>query len=88
MPSVARLGDGSDHGGYIASVSQTSGKANGIQIAVQGDIHDCPISGHGNTAISSVISHTTIKGNLVLTVGAVAGCGAKINTGSPDVNAD
>lgn len=83
---VARLGDTSDHGGTIVSASPDT-FANGIAIARSGDMHSCPIAGHGVTAITS--SSTTLvnqKGVVRATVDQ-AGCGAKIVTGSPTVNA-
>lgn len=87
MPAVARLGDGSDHGGEIITATGTS-TANGLQIAVEGDQHRCPIRGHGTTALTSILSDVSTDGKKIITIGATAACGAKINTGSPDVRAD
>lgn len=85
MPSVARLGDSSSHGGTIVSASSTV-KANGIGVARNGDLHSCPIPTHGTTAISSN-SSVKVESQSIITVGCVAGCGAVISSGSPDVNA-
>jgi uncharacterized Zn-binding protein involved in type VI secretion len=87
MPAIARLNDRSSHGGYIATASGVT-TANGIQVAVQGDSHSCPIPGHGTTSLSSIILDVDSNGKKILTVGAVAGCGAVINSGSPDCTAE
>lgn len=88
MPApVARLGDPSNHGGTIISASPNV-RANGIAVARHGDLHSCPLPGHGITAISSISSGKHVNGQRVLTVGAVAGCGAVISGGSPNVNSN
>lgn len=87
MAAVARLGDASDHGGTIISASSNT-KANGMGIARQGDQHSCPISGHGITPLTATTTKTYVEGQLVITVGATAGCGAHITQGSPTVNAE
>lgn len=87
MPAVARLGDTSDHGGTIISAS-TDTKVNGSGVARQGDQHSCPIRGHGTTPLTAIATKTYVDGRLVITVGAVAGCGATIVQGSPNVNAE
>ncbi len=81
MPAVARLDDTSSHGGKIVSGDLTV-LINGKPAARQGSLHQCPISGHGTTPLTSIAT----KSNLI-TVGATAGCGAVINSGSPNVNA-
>ena len=81
MSAVARLGDTSNHGGTITTASSTV-KVNGIGAAMHGDMHSCPISGHGVTPLTKISTKTKL-----ITVGATAGCGAVINVGSPDVNA-
>lgn len=87
MSAVARLGDTSDHGGTIISAS-TNTKANSLGVARAGDLHDCPRRGHGVTPLTPITTKTFVNGRLVITVGAVAGCGAVIITGSPNVNAE
>ena len=82
--SVARLGDTSDHGGAIITATGNA-MCNGIGIAIDGDLHDCPIPGHGITPIASNINDVTSNGKGIITTGAIAGCGAKIITGSPNV---
>lgn len=86
MAAVARLGDTSTHGGVIISASANV-KANGLGVARQGDMHQCPISGHGTTPLTAITTKTK-NGQLLITVGATAGCGAVINKGSPNVNAE
>jgi uncharacterized Zn-binding protein involved in type VI secretion len=87
MPEIARLGDTSSHGGKIISASGKATYVNGIQVAVNGDMHQCPIKNHGTTPISS---SSTVKsgGNSVIRIGDTAGCGAVISSASPNVNAD
>ena len=86
MPDVARLGDGSDHGGVIiSSASKTS--VNGILVARVGDSHSCPIPGHGITTIASGSGHFSCEGALVAVIGSVCGCGAKISVGSTNTTA-
>jgi uncharacterized Zn-binding protein involved in type VI secretion len=78
---VARLGDTSDHGGVIITASSTV-FADGIKVAAVGDLHSCPIPGHGITAITNGSGRFFAEGDVVAVVGSVCGCGARINTGS------
>jgi len=76
---VACLGDSSSHGGTIITSGQDGTVlAGGSVIAVAGALHSCPIKKHGVTAIIPIITKTTINGKLIITDGAIAGCGAKI----------
>jgi len=76
---VACLGDSSSHSGTIITTGQDGTvMAGGSIIAVAGALHDCPRDGHGTTIITPIIKKTFINGKLVITEGAVAGCGAKI----------
>ena len=85
---VARLGDTSSHGGTIVSVTTTRTYCNGILVARLGDMHACPIPGHGTTPlVSSPDSTISAEGHVLATVGSVAGCGAVINSASPNVSA-
>ncbi len=77
---IARLGDPSSHGGTIITSSNTV-LADGIGIARQGDLHSCPIPGHGVTELFSD-SVTKVEGHSVIRVGDTAGCGAVISSGS------
>jgi len=83
---VALLGDQSDHGGSIVSVTQSVAKINGIDIACVGDMHHCPQKGHGTTALAGGAStKAKIKGNAIAMTGTTAGCGAKIITSQTKV---
>lgn len=86
MAAVARLNDTSSHGGSIISASANV-KANGRGVARQGDLHQCPIPGHGTTSLTAVVTSENANGRKIITVGATAGCGAVINSGSPNVTA-
>lgn len=78
--TVACMGDTSSHGGTITTSGQVGNvMAAGAKVAVQGALHSCPIKGHGTTAIVPIITKTFIGGKLVVTAGAVAGCGAVMN---------
>lgn len=77
---IACMGDPASHPGSIV----TSGQAddgfliNGEIIAVAGAAFACQIEGHGTTLITPVVVRTKKNGKLVITEGAVAGCGAVI----------
>jgi len=79
---VARLGDLSSHGGSIISASSTV-FADGIPVARVGDLHACPIPGHGTTAISAGSGRFVCEGDVIAVVNSTVGCGAIITTGSP-----
>jgi uncharacterized Zn-binding protein involved in type VI secretion len=82
--SLARLGEQSSHGGTIISASASDIVANGIGVAIEGDLHSCPIEGHGITPITSTSpNHSGGKG--LIKAGDVAECGAIITTGSMNV---
>jgi uncharacterized Zn-binding protein involved in type VI secretion len=82
--SLARLGEQSTHGGEIISATGNSIVANGLAVAVEGDLHRCPIPGHGVTPlISSSLNKSGGKG--FIKAGDRAGCGAIITTGSMNV---
>lgn len=82
IAAVARLGDPSSHGGQIVSAAETV-FANGIAVARDGDLHACPIPGHGVTMLTGS-GQATIEGGSVVRVGDTAACGAVIIAGSPD----
>lgn len=85
MAAVARLGDSSTHGGTIISASPNV-RANNKGVARQGDILQCP--SHGPRPLNAITTKTRANGLLVITVGASATCGAVINQGSPNVDAE
>lgn len=87
--SIARLGDTSDHGGVIITASENV-NADGIGVAREGDLHSCPIPGHGVTPLVSG-STRKVNGKGVIRIGNSedhAGCGAIITQGSPTVKAE
>jgi uncharacterized Zn-binding protein involved in type VI secretion len=76
---VACLGDGSDHGGTLTSTNQDDKfMIGGLRICANGCNHNCPIPGHGTTAVTAVITVGSVNGKLIITTDATAGCGAKI----------
>ena len=80
--SLARLNEQSSHGGTIISASGNDIIANGMSVAVEGDLHSCPI--HGITPIMST-SKNSSGGRGLIKTGDIAGCGAIITSGSMDV---
>lgn len=80
---LARLGDGSSHGGTIISGASRT-LINGKPAARKGDLHSCPIPGHGVTPITSGSSDTFIEGQPAARIGDSVGCGATITEASPD----
>ncbi|RMP76608.1 PAAR domain-containing protein [Pseudomonas syringae pv. actinidiae] len=51
----------------------------------QGDMHLCPLPGHGCTPIVTASSDTLINGMSAARVGDMCGCGAVIVTGFPSI---
>jgi uncharacterized Zn-binding protein involved in type VI secretion len=83
---IVVVGDKSSHGGMVISSNQDGTlKAVGIEVAVDGALHSCPIFEHGITPISSVIIKTYQNSRLLLTRGAIAGCGALLDPPSRNV---
>ena len=78
-----RLGDMTSHGGVIITgASRTF--VNGRPLARLGDLHACPIPGHGVNPIVSGSPDTITEGRPNARIGDVTACGAVIVTGSPD----
>ena len=82
LSPIARLGDTSDHGGTIITAS-TVVSCDGIGVAGQGDLHSCPIPGHGVTPLISGSDGKMADGLLIIRIGDIAECGAVVITGSP-----
>lgn len=81
--NISLLGDSSSHGGTIISSGQDGTcKVGGIEVAVTGALHRCGIVPHGVTPVTAITVKSFHNGKLLLTHGAVAGCGATII--SPD----
>ncbi|RLB91813.1 MAG: PAAR domain-containing protein [Deltaproteobacteria bacterium] len=81
----ARLGDISSHGGVIIT-SAVRTLVNGIPVARMGDLHVCPIPGHGVTPIVTGSLDTLTEGQPNARIGDITACGAIIVTGSLDTN--
>lgn len=76
MP-VCAVGDGSNHGGVLINTMQDGTvQLTSIPICNNGSLHSCPIPYHGVTPVTAITTITSVQGRLVLTTGAVAGCGA------------
>ena len=80
----ARLGDTSSHGGMIITGSVTT-VVNCKPVARMGDLHACPIPGHGVTPIVGGSMNTATDGRPNARMGDMAGCGAVIVSGSLNV---
>lgn len=87
MPFVARLGDFSTHGGVLIPPVAKSVLTNDRPTAHLGTLHACPIPFHGVTPIVSLKTDVLVEGKPIATIGAKAGCGAVVVTGSGDVRA-
>lgn len=83
----ARMGDISSHGGVIVSGAIRT-MVNGRPVARMGDLHVCPIPGHGVTPIVTGSLDTVTEAMPNARLGDVAACGALIVTGSLDMNVD
>ncbi len=79
----ARLGDSSSHGGVIITAASRT-MVNGVPVARMGDLHVCPIPGHGVTSIVTGSATTQTEGKPNARLGDQCGCGAVIVAGSPD----
>ena len=76
---VAILGSTSSHGGAMTSASGSKFQTPQGAVCVDGDLHSCPITGHGVTAVTGNSTRVTVGGKKVILNGAVAGCGAIID---------
>lgn len=83
MRPQARLGDISSHGGVIITGASLTFD-NGMPVARMGDLHVCPIPGHGVTPIVTGSPNTITEGLPNARIGDITACGAIIVTGSPD----
>jgi uncharacterized Zn-binding protein involved in type VI secretion len=86
MKKIALLGDSSSHGGLLISSNQDgSFTVDGIPVCAHGCSHSCPLPEHGVTSVAAVTIKSKINGKLIVTEGAVAGCGAVITPPGRDV---
>ncbi len=66
----------------MISASGNTLQTNKGSACISGDMHQCPIDGHGTTPVTGQLSsRTTVNGKGVVIQGSVAGCGAVINGG-------
>ena len=73
------IGSTSSHGGVVISSASRS-SAFGRLIARVGDLHSCPIHGHGVTPIITGSDTIFVENQAVSLLGySVTGCGAVIN---------
>lgn len=86
MALIARLGDSSSHGGTIITCAAVT-KTEGILTARVGDLHSCPIPGHGITPITNGSGNFKTEGMITAVSGSICGCGAVIIAGSSVSNA-
>jgi uncharacterized Zn-binding protein involved in type VI secretion len=54
------------------------GAAVGLLPAIEDALHSCPIPGHGVTPITAITVRSYHNNRLILTINAIAGCGARI----------
>lgn len=87
MPLIVRLGDSSSHGGTVIS-SADRWTCEGKLIARKGDLHSCPIPGHGVTSIVSGSSKFICEGDPVARTGDATGCGATLVSGATKWSCD
>lgn len=81
MPLIVRRGDTSDHGGTIVT-SAANWSCEGALVARKGDLHSCPIPGHGITPIATGSAKYRCEGKPVARHGDVTGCGASLISGA------
>ncbi|WP_448114397.1 PAAR domain-containing protein [Mesorhizobium amorphae] len=81
MPLIVRLGDSSDHGGTVIS-SASKWTCEGLLVARKGDLHSCPIPGHGVTAIATGSGKHKCEGSPIARQGDTTGCGASLISGA------
>jgi len=76
MAKIACLGDPATHPGLINSAGQTAFTCGGLAVAVAGATFSCVT--HGVSAIIPIAVKSYCEGKLIVTEGAVTGCGATI----------
>lgn len=77
MSGVAILGTISSHGGTMVTGSGSNFMTTRGAVCRVGDLHSCPIEGHGVTPIvSGGAVNTSCQGTALAIQGSMAGCGA------------
>jgi uncharacterized Zn-binding protein involved in type VI secretion len=87
MPAVARIGDVTNHGGILKPPVATSVLTNGRATAHIGTFVFCPRRFHGPSVVVTGIPGVLVEDIPIATVGSVTSCGARVATGSGDVEA-
>ena len=89
MPGVARVGDVTNHGGVLKAPVNKDVLTNGRPTAHIGTFIFCPkgTPSHGPTVVVTGIPGVLVGDIPIATVGSVTSCGAKVSTGSGDVEA-
>ena len=89
MPAVARIGDVTSHGGVLKAPVAKDVLTNGRPTAHIGTFIYCPAGtpDHGPTVVVTGIPGVLVGDIPIATVGSVTSCGAKVATGSGDVEA-
>ena len=78
--NIAVIGTTSSHGGVMVTANGNNFRTAQGAVCLQGDLHSCPIPGHGVTAIVSGCSASSMSnGKAVAIEGAQAACGATLN---------
>lgn len=81
MRLIIRLGDTSSHAGVVITSANTV-DAEGPLVARLGDLHICPIPGHGITPIVTASLNVTVEGRPVARLFDLTGCGAALISGA------
>ena len=87
MPKIVRLGDASSHGGVVISAA-SKWDCEGAKIARIGDLHSCPIPGHGITPIITGSGKWRCEEAGIARHGDVVGCGATLISGATKYDVD
>ncbi len=88
MPSAARVGDQTVHGGVVVGPGVATVLIGGMPAAVLGDMHACaiPPPSHVPSTPFTMGSSTVLVGGMpALRAGDVAGCCASVAVGAPTV---
>jgi uncharacterized Zn-binding protein involved in type VI secretion len=89
MPSAARVGDTTVHGGTVAGPGVATVLVAGMPAAVAGDTHACVIPSPPPhppvTPFTTGSATVMIGGRPALRAGDPCGCGASVAVGSPTV---
>lgn len=84
MRRIIRLGDPTDHGGVVISVSAVRYIVNGKPVARKGDVCSCPRKGHDTCTIVEGDTNYRIDGVPVAFEGHHTSCGAMLISTAPN----